>query len=79
MKIEFSADTEFGEFRDALYFEDDAVPDQNTIEAMKKERVDNFVAFIREASNRPPVSKYKKDENGNLILDENGDPIPTGV
>lgn len=79
MKIDFSADTEFGQFCDALYFEDDQVPDESTIEAMKKERVDNFVALIREASSKEPVSKYKRDQSGNLILDENGDPIPSGV
>lgn len=79
MKIDFSADTEFGQFCDALYFEDDQVPDESTIEAMKKERVDNFVALIREASSKEPTSKYKRDQSGNLILDENGDPIPSGV
>jgi hypothetical protein len=46
MKIAFSAETEHGVFSDALYFEDDAVPDEATIEAMKQQRVDNWVIAV---------------------------------
>jgi hypothetical protein len=76
MKIDFEFETSHGKFADALYFEDDAVPDDATIEAMKQQRVDNWIAAVTAPS---PVSKYQRGENGNLILDANGDPIPTGV
>lgn len=78
MKIDFCVDTPHGKFCDALYFEDDAVPDDATIEAMKQERVDNWIVAITAP---PPAqtSKYQRDASGNLVLDENGDPILTGV
>lgn len=79
VKIDFSVETEYGRFGDALYFPEGEVPDEATIEAMKQERASAYVNHVREASNRPPPSKYQRDENGNLILDINGDPIPTGV
>lgn len=77
MKIDFQFDSKYGIFSDALYFEDDAVPDEATIEAMKQERFNNWIFIIENPP--PPPSKYRRDENGNLILDEHGDPIPTGV
>jgi hypothetical protein len=46
MKIDFQFDTPHGKFSDALYFEDDAVPDEATIEAMKQQRVDNWIAIV---------------------------------
>jgi hypothetical protein len=54
MKIDFEVETEHGKFADALYFEDDAVPDEATIEALKQERVDNWIAIIT----APPASDY---------------------
>lgn len=54
MKIDFCVDTEHGRFCDALYFEDDAVPDEATIEAMKQERVDNWIAIVT----APPAPDY---------------------
>lgn len=54
MKIDFCVDTEHGQFCDALHFEDDAVPDEATIEAMKQERVDNWIAIIT----APPAPDY---------------------
>jgi hypothetical protein len=50
MKIDFEFDTPYGKFCDALYFEDDAVPDEATIEALKQERVDNWLAIVNPAS-----------------------------
>ena len=46
MKIVFEAETAHGKFCDALYFEDDLVPDEATIEAMKQQRVDNWIAIV---------------------------------
>ena len=46
MKIDFAVDTQHGKFCDALHFEDGAVPDEATIEAMKQERVANWIAFV---------------------------------
>jgi hypothetical protein len=46
MKIDFEVETAHGKFADALYFEANAVPDDATIEALKQERVDNWIASI---------------------------------
>jgi len=46
MRIVFEVETAYGRFCDALYFEDAAVPDEATIEAMKQERVDNWIAVV---------------------------------
>ena len=50
MVIEFEFETEYGTFRDALHFSDDAVPDVNEIERLKSERRDNWLAAIESAS-----------------------------
>ncbi len=46
MKIDFEFETQYGRFCDALYFEDDAIPDEATIEAMKQERLNNWLAIV---------------------------------
>jgi len=46
MQIVFEVETAHGKFSDALYFEDDAVPDDATIEAMKQQRIDNWIAAV---------------------------------
>lgn len=50
MVIEFEFETEYGTFRDALHFSDDAVPDVDEIERLKSERRDNWLAVIESAS-----------------------------
>jgi hypothetical protein len=54
MQIVFEVETAHGKFCDALYFEDDAVPDEATIEALKQERVDNWIAVVT----APPAPDY---------------------
>jgi hypothetical protein len=48
VKIDFKIDTEYGEYSDALYFPDDAVPDEIEIENIKKERVDRWVKIVKD-------------------------------
>jgi hypothetical protein len=50
MVIEFEFETEYGTFRDALHFSDDAVPNVDEIERLKLERRDNWLAAIESAS-----------------------------
>ena len=71
MKIDFEVETEYGLYRDALYFPDnEPLPDDATIEAMKAERAQNWVEFMK---NPPPPGNYPEapavyfDENGNLV------------
>lgn len=52
MKIDFEFDSPYGKFCDALYFEDDAIPTDAEIEAMKEERFSSWLAIIN-----PPTTE----------------------
>lgn len=53
VKIDFSFETQYGKFADALWFPDDQVPSDSEIEAMKQQRLDNWIAVIT----APPVQE----------------------
>lgn len=46
IKIDFSFETQYGTFSDALHFPEDAVPDDATVEAMKQERLNNWLSLV---------------------------------
>lgn len=47
MKIDFEFETPYGKFADALWFPDDQpIPSDSEIEAMKQQRLDNWLALI---------------------------------
>lgn len=46
VKIDFEFVTEYGLFRDALHLPDDHGLTDEQIEAMKTERVDNWIAIV---------------------------------
>jgi hypothetical protein len=47
MKIDFCFDTQYGRFCDALHFPDDHTHTDAEIEAMKQQRLDNWIAVIQ--------------------------------
>lgn len=47
MKIDFEFNTPYGKFADALYFADDSIPDEATLETLKQERLNNWVNAIQ--------------------------------
>ena len=52
MKIDFEFETPYGKFADALWFPDDQpLPSDAEIEAMKAQRRDNWIAIVT----APPV------------------------
>ena len=51
MKIDFEFDTPHGVFRDALHLADDHTFTDDEIQAMKQQRVDNWIAVVT----APPV------------------------
>jgi hypothetical protein len=53
MKIIFEFDTPYGLFRDALHLPDDHTFTDDEIQAMKQERVDNWIAVVT----APPVDE----------------------
>lgn len=46
MKIDFEFQTEYGLFRDALYLEDNHELTDEQIEAMKTERLNNWISVV---------------------------------
>lgn len=46
MKIDFEFDTPHGLFRDALHLPDDHTFTDEDVQAMKQQRVDNWVAVV---------------------------------
>ena len=46
MKIDFEFDTPHGMFRDALHLPDDHTVTDDEIQAMKQQRVDNWIAVV---------------------------------
>jgi len=57
MVIVFEFDTPYGLFRDALHLADDHSFTDANIEAMKQERVDNWIAIV----SSPPVESIVKE------------------
>jgi hypothetical protein len=53
MKIDFEFDTPHGVFRDALHLPDDHTFTDDEIQAMKQQRVDNWIAVVT----APPVEE----------------------
>jgi hypothetical protein len=53
MKIDFEFDTPHGVFRDALHLADDHAFTDEEIQAMKQQRVDNWIAVVT----APPVEE----------------------
>jgi hypothetical protein len=58
MKIDFEFDTPHGVFRDALHFPDDHTFTDEEIQAMKQQRVDNWIAVVT----APPVEELPPTE-----------------
>jgi hypothetical protein len=58
MRIDFSFDTQYGKFSDALHLPDDHAFTDAEIEAMKQQRFDNWIAVIT----APPVEETPIEE-----------------
>ena len=70
MKIDFSFSSQYGTFSDALHLPDDHGLSDEQIEAMKQQRLDNWVAIIT-----APAPNYVLDADGNIVLDADGNPV----
>ena len=49
MKIDFSFDTQYGNFSDAIHLPDDHNFTDDEIEAMKQQRLNNWIAIVTPA------------------------------
>ena len=56
MKIDFCFDTQYGRFCDAIHLPDDHTLTDDEIEAMKQQRLDNWIAVIE----APPVEETEQ-------------------
>ena len=70
VKIDFSFHSQYGTFSDALHLEDDHGLTQDGINAMQQQRFDNWVATIT-----APPPNYLLDADGNIVFDNNGNPV----
>jgi len=53
MKIDFQFDTQYGRFCDALHLPDDHTYTEEEIEAMKQQRLTNWIAVIETPVEEP--------------------------
>jgi len=60
IKIDFEFETQHGVFRDALYLPEDHDLSQEQIDAMKQERLDNWLFIVE----NPPEAEMIDDEDG---------------
>ena len=70
MKYNFSFDTQYGKFSDAINLPDDHPYTDAEIDAMKQQRLDNWIAVIT-----APPPNYVLDADGNVVLDADGNPV----
>ena len=70
IKIDFEFDSSYGVFRDALHLPDDQGLSDEQIEAMKQQRLNNWIAVIT-----APPPNYVLDADGNMVLDADGNPV----
>lgn len=56
IKIDFAFDTKYGRFADALHLPDDHGFTDDEIEAMKQQRVDNWIAILETPSEDLPTA-----------------------
>ena len=56
-QVRIQEETELGQFNDAVYYTPDEwlTVKQEDIDLAVKERVDNWIAFVKEQSSKPPV------------------------
>ena len=54
MKINFSFDTQYGTFNDALHLPDDHTLTEEQIESIKQERLNNWITIIETPSEEVP-------------------------
>lgn len=58
VKIDFEFDTPHGVFRDALHLPDDHAFTEDAIQAMKQQRVDNWIAIVTAPPVEEPAPEY---------------------
>lgn len=57
VKIDFEFDSPYGVFRDALHLPDDHGMTEDEIQAMKQQRLDNWLAIV----NAPPAEEVVEE------------------
>ena len=57
VKIDFEFDSQYGVFRDALHLPDDHGMTEDEIQAMKQQRLDNWIAIVT----APPVEETAEE------------------
>ena len=64
MKIDFEFNTQYGKFSDALHFPDNQeLPSDDEIEAMKQERLNNWITVITTPSSYVEDTSSEEPDN----------------
>jgi hypothetical protein len=63
IKIDFEFDTPHGMFRDALHLPDDHTFTDEEVQAMKQQRVDNWIAAVTAPPNEEVVEEVNPTED----------------
>lgn len=61
IKIDFQYDTKYGKYSDALYLRDDHAYTSDEIEAMKQERLNNWIYVVENPPELPIVDPVGVD------------------
>jgi hypothetical protein len=57
IKIDFEFDTQYGVFRDALHLPDDHGMTDAEVQAMKQQRLDNWLAIVNAPAEETPPTE----------------------
>jgi hypothetical protein len=81
MKIDFEVETKYGTYRDVIHTPVELTQEQ--IEAIKNERVNNWIAVIEAPPPPEPLPpegfEFVRDEYGMIQYHENGEPVLAAV
>ena len=80
MKIDFEYETQYGKFADALWFPDgETLPSEADIEAIKQQRLDNWVAAITAPPAEPDLVEIDGVQYEKILIDDQVVLKPVGV
>lgn len=69
MKIDFSFDTQYGKFADAIILSDDHTLSDAEIEAMKQQRLDNWIAVVSYVPTEEELAEMEKQHIYESVID----------
>jgi len=69
MKIDFSFDTQYGKFADAIVLPDNHNLSDKTIEVLKQQRLDNWIAVVTYVPTEEELAEIEKQNTYESVID----------